>query len=69
MYNIKTDFFCRILIPNINELFQFSDAAIISTSLKEGESKSPEEERNLKGYDAKIDSARVREFMGVVNDD
>tara|TARA_Y100000310_G_scaffold315766_1_gene366693 strand:+ start:956 stop:1771 length:816 start_codon:yes stop_codon:yes gene_type:complete len=54
---------------NINELFQFSDAAIISTSLKEGESKSPEEERNLKGYDAKIDSARVREFMGVVNDD
>jgi len=51
---------------NINKLFEIADAAIISTSLKEGESKSPEQERNLKPCTAKVDSNKVKEFMKIV---
>lgn len=46
---------------NIKELFKYSDAVIVSTSLKEG---NPlEGERNIKPFEYRVDPARVREFM------
>ncbi len=51
---------------NIKSLFEFADAVIISTSLKEGEVKSPQEERNIKSYEARIDINKVKEFIDVV---
>ena len=52
---------------NVNQLLEFADAVIVSTSLKEGVSRSMDEERNLKPYNAKIDVDKVREFMKEVN--
>lgn len=51
---------------NIKEIFEFTDAIIVSTSLKEGENK--EGERNVKSYDAKIDLNKVKEFVGIVKE-
>ena len=50
---------------NILELFETANAAIVSTSLKEGETKGKEEERNLKPFEAKISAQKVRDFMGM----
>jgi len=46
---------------NIQELFQFADAAIVSTSLKEGEDK--EKEVNVKGYHQRISKNKVQELI------
>ena len=51
---------------NITSLLEFADSVIISTSLKEGEKKSPDEERNIKGYEAKVNLDKVKEFMECV---
>lgn len=51
---------------NIKSLFEYSDAVIISTYLKSGEKKSPQEERNIKSYKERIDVNKVKEFMNVV---
>jgi len=48
---------------NVKSFFKYSDAVIVSTSLKDGEKKSPEEERNIKPYTAKIDPSKLKEFM------
>ena len=46
---------------NISKLFEYSDAAIVSTSLKEGTINK--EEINLKSYDQRIDLLKVKEFV------
>ena len=48
---------------NINQLFEIADEVIVSTSLKYGNSKETNEERNLKSYNAKINVNKVKEFM------
>lgn len=50
---------------NIRELFDYSDAVILSTSLKE--SNQMEGERNIKPFEYKIDEIKVREFVDLVN--
>jgi len=52
---------------NVKQLLECANAVIVSTSLKEGELKDKNEERNLKPYDAKIDVHKVKEFMAEVN--
>ena len=48
---------------NINQLLQYSDAVIISTSLKEGNNQLAEKERNIKNYDTKISLSKIKSFM------
>ncbi len=49
---------------NIEQLFMFSDGAIVSSSLKEGN--PVEGERNVKPFDYHIDRAKVRDFIEMV---
>lgn len=50
-------------VQNISEILKSADGAIVSTSLKSGQAKSALEERNLKPYSARVDLAKVKEFM------
>ena len=50
---------------NISKLFQVADQAIVSTSLKDGDKKSREEEKKLKSFDSRISVQKVKEFMAV----
>lgn len=49
-------------IQNITEILKYADGAIVSTSLKSGQAKSAEEERNLKPYSARVDLVKVKQF-------
>ncbi|MCX6796586.1 MAG: BtpA/SgcQ family protein [Candidatus Falkowbacteria bacterium] len=49
---------------NIKEIFSFTDAAIISTSLKEGD--SFQAETNLKKWSQRISENKVKEFMKAI---
>lgn len=51
---------------NISNLFKFATCAIVSTSLKEGDSIDPKKERNLKPYSAKVDVSKVIDLMNKV---
>lgn len=48
---------------NVNQLLEYSDSIIISTSLKEGTNQSLENERNIKSYYSKISLSKIRNFM------
>ncbi len=49
---------------NIKQLFEFADGTIVSTSLKEGGTKTGEV--NVKGYEQRINVNKVRELMAFV---
>ncbi len=49
---------------NIKDLLKFSDMVIVSTALKEGESSS--KERNVKGYNQRVDSSKVKSLTSRV---
>jgi uncharacterized protein len=46
---------------NVNDLLQYANGVIVSTSLKEG--KSRKDEINIKGWDQRIDAKKVKEFV------
>lgn len=48
---------------NIKSFLQVADGVIASTSLKTGSALSPNEERNIKSFQERIDLEKVREFM------
>jgi uncharacterized protein len=48
-------------VNNITQLFRYSNGAIISTSLKEGDMNK--EETNTKAYNQRIDEKKVKELM------
>lgn len=50
---------------NIKQLFELADAAIVSTSLKEGSVDA--EHTNLSSWEQRISTQKVREFMNAVN--
>lgn len=50
---------------NVEELLSRATGIIVSTSLKKGGMKK--KERNVKGYEQRIDRKKVAEFMGIVS--
>jgi len=49
---------------NLSLLLQSADGVIVSTSLKAGKYLTPEENRNLKGFQEVVDVIKVKEFVG-----
>jgi membrane complex biogenesis BtpA family protein len=48
---------------NISMILKYADGAIVSTSLKSGESHSQDLERNIKPFDARVDPKLVEDFI------
>ncbi|MBI2666199.1 BtpA/SgcQ family protein [Candidatus Woesearchaeota archaeon] len=48
---------------NIQKLLKFANGAIVSTSLKTGINKHSSDERNLKSFQERIDTEKVKEMM------
>lgn len=52
-------------INNFNDLKNLANAFIIGTSIKEGETKDPTEETNLKPWDARIDINKAKQIAAL----